>query len=185
MAYDSRKAAIECMLFVAGDPVPLGELQRVLDLMGEELLPLLQEMEREYREEERGIRLSLTGETAQLCSSRALSAYVEELMQPAESRTFSQSLLETLAVVAYRQPVTRADIEAVRGVRCEYAVTQLIKLNMIAPMGRKDAVGRPMLYGTTDAFLRQFNLGSVEALPNFAAYQKGELPGEEGETLEV
>ena len=169
-------AAIECMLFIAGDPVPMPELQRVLDITELELNSLLQELHKFYKDNSRGIQLSVTDETVQLCSNSAYAAYVEQLLQPAQQKTFSQSLLETLAVIAYKQPATRADVEAVRGVRCEYAMSQLVKLNMIQPIGRKDAVGRPVLYGTTDAFLRQFGIGSIADLPNYDAYSKGESP---------
>ena len=176
--------AIECMLFVAGEPVPLVELQRVLDDITElELNALLQELAASYEGNARGIRLSVTAETAQLQSNGAYAPYVEQLLQPAQQKTFSQSLLETLAVIAYKQPATRADVEAVRGVRCEYAMSQLVKLNMIQPIGRKDAVGRPVLYGTTDAFLRQFGIGTIAELPNFEAYSKGEEPMEEALTV--
>lgn len=116
---------LECLLFVAGDPVPITELSRVLELSKPQMQALLTEMERSYREEGRGVQLLVTAETAQLVSSRDYIDAVERLLQPEKTRSVSQSMLETLAVVAYRQPVTRADIEAVRGVRCEYAVSQL------------------------------------------------------------
>ena len=177
MSYNKNKAAIECMLFVAGDPVPVCELERVLNMTELEIRPLLFEMEQEYAQSGRGICIKLTEETAQLCSNREYAAYVENLMQPAQSRTFSQSLLETLAIIAYRQPVTRADVEAIRGVRCEYAVSQLVKLNMIEAVGRKDVIGRPVLYATTDAFLRQFGLYSVTDLPDFAVYSNENISG--------
>lgn len=167
-------SVIECMLFVAGDPVPILELQRALDMTDIELRPVLDEMQEVYRQEERGVLLSLTDQTAQLVSNRAYAKYVEELLQPAQQKSFSQSLIETLSIVAYRQPVTRADIEAVRGVRCEYAVAQLQKMNMIQPIGRKEVVGRPMLFATTDAFLRHFSIQSVTELPNYEVYSKGE-----------
>ncbi len=176
MTNNERKAAIECMLFVCGDPIPFAELQRVLNMTQLELKPLLFEMEQEFQSNQRGVCLMVTEETVQLCSNKAYAQYVEQLMQPAQSRTFSQSLLETLAVIAYRQPVTRSDVENVRGVRCEYAISQLVRLDMIQPIGRKDAVGRPVLYATTDAFLRQFGLHAITELPNFETYSKGEEP---------
>lgn len=185
MSYTDMMAAVECMLFVAGDPVPIIELQRVLNMTQLELKPLLYEMEQAYENENRGLRLLVTDQTVQLTSNRELAQYVEALMQPAQSRTFSQSLLETLAVIAYRQPVTRADVEMVRGVRCEYAVSQLVKLNMIESVGRKDCVGRPMMYATTDGFLRQFGLHHVNELPNFEAYAKGEIEMVAGDVLTV
>lgn len=178
MDMNARLAAIECMLFVAGDPVPIQEIGRVLDLTEIELRQVLQAFKDSYRTQKRGIMPVITEETVQLCSNSMYANYVEQLLQPAQQKTFSQSLLETLAVVAYRQPVTRADIEAVRGVRCEYAVSQLVKMNMIQPIGRKDAVGRPVLYGTTDSFLRHFGVASIMELPNFSAYSKGEEPVE-------
>ena len=99
---------------------------------------------------------------------------LEELVQPVQSKSFSQSMLETLSVIAYRQPVTKADIEAVRGVRCEYAVGQLMKLGMIRELGRKNVVGRPMLLGTTDAFLRHFGIRSLSELPQLSEIENAE-----------
>ena len=93
-------------------------------------------------------------------------------------------MLDTLSIIAYRQPVTRADIEAVRGVRCEYAVSQLLKLGMIRELGRKDVVGRPMLFGTTDAFLRHFGLRSISELPRYEAYAEAGSGVENTEAVE-
>ncbi|MDL2234793.1 SMC-Scp complex subunit ScpB [Christensenellaceae bacterium OttesenSCG-928-L17] len=170
-------AAVECMLFVAGDPVPLSEIQRVLGITEAECNQLLEYMKEMYACEKRGMVLSITDETMQLHSNGVYAHYVEQLLQPTLKKTFSSPLLETLAVIAYRQPVTRADIEAVRGVRCEYAVSQLLKMNMVQPVGRKDVVGRPMLLGTTDAFLHHFGVQNVIELPNYDAYKAGaEIP---------
>lgn len=183
MQKQEQIGAIESMLFVAGDPVSILELGRVLDITELELYSLLQELQSQYKQERRGFQLSITAETAQLLSNNAYAEYVEHLLQPAQQKTFSQSLIETLAVVAYRQPATRADVEAVRGVRCEYAMSQLVKLNMVQPVGRKEVVGRPVLYGTTDAFLRQFGISTIADLPNYEAYSKGEAPIETALTV--
>ncbi len=156
---------IECLLFVAGEAVPITELARVLALDEPALKTLLYEMEIAYRDEGRGVCLLATDDTVQLVSNRAYVDYVEALLQPEQKRSVSQSILETLAVVAYRQPVTRAEIEAVRGVRCEYAVSQLQRLGLIDAVGRKDVIGRPMLYATTDAFLHKFGLHNLSELP--------------------
>lgn len=163
---------VECMLFVAGDPVPVTELARVLELPEQETRMLLMDMERDYREAGRGLWPLVTEETAQLVSNPDYVQDVEELLQPERTKSVSQSMLETLAIVAYRQPVTRADIEAVRGVRCEYAVTQLQKLGLIVQVGRRDTVGKPALFGTTDQFLRQFGLHSLEELPEFLRFSE-------------
>ena len=163
---------IECMLFVAGDPVAIAELARVLDLPTPKTRTLLSEMEYSYRVEGRGVQLLVTHDTAQLVSNRDYIEEVKQLVNPDETKNVSQSLLETLAVIAYRQPVTRADVERVRGVRCDYAVTQLQKLGLIVEVGRKDVVGHPTLFGTTDKFLRQFGIHAVDEMPNFLHYSQ-------------
>ena len=163
---------LECLLFVAGDPVSVVELSRVLALPTRDVRALLAEMEMDYRAQARGVQLLVTEETAQLVSNRDYIDHVEQLLQPEKTRSVSQSMLETLAVVAYRQPVTRAEIEAVRGVRCEYAVSQLQKLGLIAAAGHKNTAGRPTLFGTTDRFLRQFGLHSLEELPEFSRFSE-------------
>ena len=163
---------IECMLFVAGDPVAITELARVLDLPMPKTRNLLSEMEYSYRVEGRGVQLLVTHDTAQLVSNRDYIEEVKQLVNPDETKSVSQSLLETLAVIAYRQPVTRADVERVRGVRCDYAVTQLQKLGLIVEVGRKDVVGHPTLFGTTDKFLRQFGIHTVDEMPNFQHYSQ-------------
>ena len=163
---DERYSAIECILFVSGEPVSLVQLQRALDITGIEMNAIIHNMEKQYRQEERGIQLYITDDTVQLVSNKKYASYVEELLQPAQTKSFTQAMLETLSIVAYKQPVTRADIEAVRGVRCDYSVSQLLKLG-------------PMMFGTTDAFLRQFGLHSIEELPEYGAFAIEADGGEE------
>ena len=170
---------IECMLFVAGDPVSIPELARVLSLTKDETRRVLTEMEAKWLQEGRGVQLLVTEDTAQLISNREYLSDVELLLNPQQKRSVSQSLMETLAVVAYRQPVTRADIEAVRGVRCDYAVSQLLRMGLIAEAGRRDVVGRPMEFSTTDRFLRYFGLHSIEEMPEFFRFsQEDESAGD-------
>ena len=170
-------ALVECLLFVAGEPVLITEIARVLEQDEASVKALLYEMEMTYREEGRGICLMTTDDTAQLVSNRDYISYVETLLQPEQKKSVSQSIMETLAVIAYKQPVTRAEIESIRGVRCEYAVSQLIKLGLIAAVGRKDVIGKPMLYATTDTFLHKFGLHNLSELPT--------LPLEVPETIET
>ncbi|MDO4565514.1 MAG: SMC-Scp complex subunit ScpB [Clostridia bacterium] len=164
---DGLKNRIECILFVSGEPVSFSALALALDADEASVKSALYELECEYRDGERGIQLLSTDRTAQLISNRSYAADVERLLQPEQVRSASRSLLETLAVIAYRQPVTRADIEGVRGVRCEYAVSQLQKLGLIEAVGRKDSIGKPMLFGTTDKFLHKFGLRSLAELPDY------------------
>lgn len=161
---------IECMLFVAGDPVAIAEIARVLECSLAQARNTLGSMEQVYREEGRGVQLLVTADTVQLVSNRDYIDDVKKLVSPDETKSVSQSLMETLAVIAYRQPVTRSDVERVRGVRCDYAVTQLVRLGLIVEVGRKDVVGHPTLFGTTDKFLRQFGIHSVDEMPDFSRY---------------
>ncbi|MDD3401074.1 MAG: SMC-Scp complex subunit ScpB [Eubacteriales bacterium] len=171
---------IECMLFVAGEPVTVLALSEVLGVSENEMRSMLYQMECSYRDEGRGIQLLATDDTVQLTSNRAYVDDVEQLLQPDQVKSVSQSILETLAIVAYRQPVTRADIEAVRGVRCEYAVTQLLKLGLIEMVGRKDTIGKPMLFGTTDKFLHRFGIHNLSELPD---YLRHSIPDEQEESI--
>ncbi|MBR5292804.1 MAG: SMC-Scp complex subunit ScpB [Clostridia bacterium] len=179
---DQRFSAIECILFVSGEPVSLVQLQRALDMTGIEMNAVIHQMEELYRQEERGVQLYITDDTVQLVSNRKYAGYVEELLQPAQTKSFSQAMLETLSIIAYRQPVTRSDIEAVRGVRCDYSVSQLLKLGLIQEMGRKDSVGRPMTFGTTDAFLRQFGIHSIEELPEYGVFAEEDAEEQQSES---
>ncbi len=176
---------VECLLFVAGDPVPIAEIARTLGCATVQARALLKRMEAHYRRLGRGILPVVTDETAQLASNRDYVVDVQKLLQPDETKNVSQSLLETLAVVAYRQPVTRADVERVRGVRCDYAVTQLVRLGLIHEVGRKDVVGRPTLFGTTDRFLRQFGIHSIEEMPDFLRYSQEIAVDAESEEISV
>ena len=179
MEYNERFGAIECILFVSGDPVPIIELQRAIGVTDIEMEHIIRSMDELYKKEKRGVQLFITPETMQLVSNKEYAKYVEELVQPVQAKSFSQAMLETLSVIAYRQPVTRADIEAVRGVRCEYAVSQLMKMGMIRELGRKNVVGRPMLLGTTDAFLRHFGIRSLNELPSLGSGENAEISGAE------
>lgn len=172
---DRNYSIIECVLFVSGEPLTFAELMSALDITQIELQAILENMDRLYREEGRGVQLYITDQSVQLVSNRDYSDIVEKLLQPVQTKSFSQAMLETLSVIAYRQPVTRSEIEAVRGVRCDYSVSQLLNTGMIQELGRKDAVGRPMTFGTTDAFLRQFGLRSLRELPRFASDEDEEL----------
>ncbi|MBQ7278385.1 MAG: SMC-Scp complex subunit ScpB [Clostridia bacterium] len=162
---DRITSKLESILFVAGEPVPLAELARGLMVTDGELKQALAELSLAYESEGRGLRLFCTGDTAQLTTAPENAEAVEAVLTPLQHKSLSNSMLETLAIIAYRQPVTRGEIEEIRGVRCEYAVERLLKLNLIEVAGRKDVPGRPMLLKTTDTFLHKFDLNSLEGLP--------------------
>ena len=156
---------IEAILFVAGEPVNVKEIQRALDVTEDETRQAIDALDSDYSYHRRGITLKRFGQHIQLSTRAEYAPYVERLLQPIQKQSLSQSALETLAVVAYRQPVTRLEIEAVRGVKCDYSVQSLVNKGLIQEVGRKEALGRPILYGTTDKFLSHFGLTSLEELP--------------------
>ena len=158
---------IECMLFVAGDPVAITELARVLDLPMPKTRNLLSEMEYSYRVEGRGVQLLVTHDTAQLVSNRDYIEEVKQLVNPDETKNVSQSLLETLAVIAYRQPVTRSRIAAVRGVNVDGVMRTLVARGLTVECGTDPDTGG-MLYRTTELFLERLGLTSLDELPDIA-----------------
>ena len=156
---------VEAILFVSGEPVEVAELERALEVTTLELSAALDELESGYDRERRGLRLLRFGSHVQLGTRSEYAPYIEELLQPVQKQTLSQAVMETLAVIAYKQPVTRAEIEAVRGVKCDYSVQSLMNKRLICEVGRKETLGRPILYGTTDEFLRHFGISSLAELP--------------------
>lgn len=157
---------IEAILFVSGEPVAIGDLARALEVAPAEAQAALDALESYYDQQHRGLRLKRFGEHVQLATRADYAPYIERLLQPVQRQSLSQSALETLAIVAYRQPVTRLDMEAVRGVKCDYSIQSLMNKGLIREVGRKETIGRPILYGTTDAFLAHFGLRSLQDLPD-------------------
>ena len=156
---------IEAILFVSGEPVQLGAIARALEVTELEVSAAADELASDYDYNRRGICLKRFGSHIQLSTRPDYAPQIEKLLQPIQKQSLSPAALETLAVVAYKQPVTRLDIEAVRGVKCDYSVQSLMNKGLIEEVGRKETLGRPILYGTTDAFLSHFGLTSLEDLP--------------------
>ena len=158
------KALLESLIFVSGEPAARSELARALGLTEAETAALIDELAADYAE--RGIRLERHGDRVQFVSAPEAAEVVQRFLHlEAGAPRLSNAALETLAVIAYRQPVTRPGIEAVRGVEVSGPLRTLQQRGLIAEVGRLAAVGRPVLYGTTDEFLRQFGLSSLTDLP--------------------
>jgi len=158
-------AAVEAMLFVAGDPVPLGDLADVLEVDRAAVLAAVEALRARYADAGSGLMVRFVDDKVQLVTNPEWAEHVERLLQPVRTRNLSQAMLETLSIIAYKQPITRAEIEAIRGVRCEYAINQLQLAGLIDVVGRKNTVGKPALFGTTEKFLTQFGLSSLNDLP--------------------
>jgi segregation and condensation protein B len=159
------KSILESLLFAVSEPVPIGRLGQILPgYERREIVRALAELAEEYQRDERGFRLQQVAGGYQLRTPRANAEFVKALLQQRPAR-LSRAALETLAVIAYRQPVTRPEIEAIRGVDVDAVLTTLSDRRLIRVLGRKDVPGRPLLYGTTPEFLETFGLKDLAALP--------------------
>ena len=158
------KATIEAILFAAGYPVPYDRLCELLELEKSELSALLHELAAEYTEE-RGIQLLLHGDACRLCTKEAFADMVRAALGVKAGGNLSRSSMETLAIIAYHQPVTRSYVDSIRGIDSSYAVNNLTEKRLIEVCGRLDAPGRPSLYRTTDEFLRVFGIDTLDKLP--------------------
>lgn len=161
----SLKGRIEAILFVAGEAVRLDELARALELPVGQVEKALEDLKNEYDYEQRGFCIKRFGRQVQLATRALYAGDVVRLLQPVQKQSLSQAAMETLAVVAYRQPVTKAEVEEIRGVKCDYSIHSLTVKNLIQEVGRKDTLGRPILYGTTEEFLSHFGLTTLDDLP--------------------
>jgi len=165
----------EAILFVSGDPIEIDTLAHAFNRTYQEMLATLEELREQLAVDERGIQLNISGSSAYLSICPQYAAQVESFLQPLRKQTLSQSVLETLSIIAYRQPVTKQDIEGVRGVKSDYSIQMLLNRGFIEEVGRKEALGRPVLYGTTDAFLAHFGLASLDELPPMGLTQPEEM----------
>lgn len=165
MKIREMEAALEAVLFTMGQAVPLASLARAVEQDQETTKKLLHEMMDRYEEEDRGIRLLELESSFQLCTKKE---YYENLIRVAsepKKQELSEAALETLAIIAYKQPVTKAEIQRIRGVSSDHAVNRLVEFGLVCEVGRLDAPGRPILFATTEEFLRRFGVGSLEELP--------------------
>lgn len=168
------KSAIESMLFVSGEPLPARELIANLEVDNKLVLEIINEMIEEYKKEDRGIRIIEINGGYQLVTKEENSDYIQKLLKKNRKHSLSQASIESLAIIAYKQPITRIDIDEIRGVKSESALQRLVERNLIREVGRLEVPGRPILYGTTDEFLRQFGLKTLKELPSLDLYEDKE-----------
>ncbi|MDD5017749.1 MAG: SMC-Scp complex subunit ScpB [Eubacteriales bacterium] len=162
---EAIKKALESVLFIAGDAVEISDAAAALEIGEQELGRIIDDLMLQKEESGAGVLLKRVGNKIQLCSNPAYMPYIDKTLQPVKKTKLSQSLLETLSIIAYKQPITRFEIEQIRGVRCNYSIAILIERGLIDRAGKKKTLGNPMLYTTTDEFLRHFGIASLKELP--------------------
>ena len=171
----NKKAILEGLLFVVGDEgLSIEQAKEVLEIKDEELANLIVDLENDYNRPERGIHIELLGNDLKLTTKKEHKEYYQKLLEDNTSDVLSQAALETLAIVAYNEPITRIQVDEIRGVNSGHIVRKLVAKNLIQEVGKSDLPGKPILYGTTKDFLDYFGLASKEELPQLNVTEKEE-----------
>lgn len=166
MELNQMEAAIEAILFTMGEAVELSRLAKAIGQDTETTRKVIRNMMLRYESEERGIKIIELDKSFQMCTKQECYEYLINLAIQPKTAHLTDVMLETLSIIAYKQPVTKVEIEKIRGVKSDFAVNKLVEYNLVKELGRMDAPGRPILFGTTEDFLRQFGVQSTEELPS-------------------
>ena len=166
MDKERLKGIIESILFTMGDSVTEKQLTQVLEISQEELFMTLMEMQADYCTDSRGITLVRLEDAWQLRTKPETYDYIKKLLVQPKKRALTDVMLETLSIIAYKQPVTKQEIEAIRGVKSDFSVNKLVEYGLVCELGRLDTIGRPIVFGTTEEFLRCFGVSRIEELPD-------------------
>ena len=159
---------IEGILFVAGEAVSFLDISEKLEIEKEEVETAVKELQRTKQENGDGVQILIFNEKAQLCSNKDYADQISVVLNPIKEKMLTKVVLEVCGIIAYKQPITRLEVENIRGgANCDYAISTLLDNNLIEVVGRKDAVGKPLLFGTTDNFLKKFNISSLSELPDY------------------
>lgn len=169
------EAVFEAILFTMGDTVEISKLADIARMDLRSAKKILKKMEEKYQSEERGIMLTQFENAVQLCTKPETYEYLIKIAKNPKKIVLTDTVIETLSIIAYKQPVTRLDVENIRGVNCDHAINKLLEYDLITELGRLDAPGRPILFGTTEQFLRTFGVKSLEELPELSTVQMEEF----------
>lgn len=165
MFYEKYYSHVEAILFASGDPITVEKIAKILDIPNEHVEDIIFDLKEEFKKPIHGMTIRQVAGGYQLCTKLEVKDTINLLAQNREQK-LSQATLETLAIVAFKQPITKQEIEFIRGVKTEKIINSLLEIKLIKEAGRKEAVGRPILYATTDEFLTAFGLNSLRDLPN-------------------
>lgn len=159
------KSALESMMFIWGQPLEVKTCADLFNISKEDMMECFLELQAEYEQEGRGIVIRQVGKSFQFVTRAENAEFIERLCTPVKVKKLSQSALEVLAIIAYKQPVTKGEIDAIRGIKCDRVIDGLVKKDLICAKGRSEGIGRPILYGTTETFLKNFGFTSLKELP--------------------
>ena len=159
------EAVIESILFTMGESVELSKIAKVIEHDEDTTRKIIRNMMDRYKEEDRGICIIELEDSFQMCTKKEMYEYLIRIAKQPKKYVLTDVVLETLSIIAYKQPITKIEIEKIRGVKSDHAVNKLVEYNLVAEVGRLDTPGRPILFGTTEEFLRRFSVQSVDDLP--------------------
>ena len=159
------KSALEALMYIWGEPLLIKDAAETLDVTNAEVKECFEELMKEYDQEGRGLMIRKVENGYQFATRPEYADYIEKLCTPVKTRKLSQAALEVLAIVAYKQPVTKSEIDAIRGIKCDRVMEGLVKKDLVEEQGRSSGIGRPILYGTTSTFLKQFGFSTLKELP--------------------
>jgi len=185
MEIQKLESIIEAILFTMGDSVELEKIAYAIDHDTETTKKLIHNLMDKYDSEDRGIKIIELEDSYQLCTKTEMYEYLIKVASVPKKYVLTDVLLETLSIIAYKQPITRIEVEKIRGVKCDHAINKLIEYNLIAEVGRLDAPGKPLLFGTTEEFLRKFGVKSVDELPEINSEQIEEFKNEAEEEVQL
>lgn len=176
------KSALETMMFMWGEPLEVKDAAQILDAEKAEVRELFKELQTEYEQEGRGIRIRQVEDSFGYVTHVENEMFIEKLCTPVRVKRLSQAALEVLAIIAYRQPVTRSEIDSIRGIKSERVIDGLTDKGLIEVVGRSEGVGRPLIYATTKEFLKKFGFASLKDLPEVAEFEELRRTPDEAET---
>lgn len=185
MKENEKEAILEAVLFAMGEAVSLEKLSAAVESGREETRELLEKMKKGYQKTARGIQLIEMDGSFQLCTKPVVYEALSRVVQVPQKYVLTDVLLETLSIIAYRQPVTRVEIEKIRGVKCDHAVNKLVEYELVEEVGRLDVPGKPILFGTTEEFLRHFGVDALDALPEVDMDKKMDFQMEAEEEVRI
>lgn len=164
-------AAIETILFAMGDSVEIATIAKALEISEEEVREAVHALEERCNEPQSGLMINWFEDSVQISSRPEYYEYLVKIAKAPKKQVLTDTLMETLSIIAFKQPVTRAEVENIRGVNSDFAISKLVSFDLVEEVGRKDAPGRPLLFGTTEQFLRSFGISSLSDLPDLGSDQ--------------
>ena len=185
MEIKTIESIIEAILFTMGDSVEVSRIAKAIEEDTDKTKKIIRNMMARYEEEDRGIRIIELDNAFQMCTKKEHYEYLIRIAKQPKHYHLTDVVLETLSIIAYKQPVTRLEIEKIRGVKSDHAVNKLVEYNLVKEVGRMDAPGRPILFGTTEEFLRRFGVQSVDELPGIAPEKMEDFKAEAEEEMQL